>query len=436
MTDGSPFNDVEKVFRLSSLSCHEEEVPTSRWEELASSICDLFVRSRIMDVETISPRLLTRLFIVIFGCLGNDISTRKITKCNAYLTTLAQELLDSLITAFGVINTGGLLAMSLCEGSAEVPLFDLVLRESAHCIARLCDDSDDDSLSRGPLFRDALIWATNLVNFPVLRDGQQLAILHPLGLRLVEDYRCQLKTLGLKMLIHLAQEAVVASWRTTGRAEATLEALTCQRSIHSGSAQLAELTYNCISAFMSVLEPTLQKSWNSKFVDILLCDLALETSLDKRLILLRHISKSINGLGQELLVHSKRLLKAAELVLLAPRAPPYKREIYSQEHESFLLQLNILKKYVDLVAGHLHPDIVPMILPLIVAFVDLEWSRKEVDSSSSSIENMTYVIVAIFGKLAAADGIAFRDALSTCSELFPSIKPILCTSTFACLCQI
>ncbi|KAL5113040.1 hypothetical protein TcWFU_010026 [Taenia crassiceps] len=227
-------------------------------------------------------------------------------------------------------------------------------------------------------------------------------------------------------------EVVVASWRTTGRAEATLETLTSHRSIHSENAQLVELTYDCISALVSLLEPTPRRGWYSKVVDILLCDLALEVSLDKRIVLLRHISKLVDVMGQEILVHSRRLLKAAELSLLAPRAPPYKGEIHSQEHESFLLQLNILKKYVDLVADRLLPDIVPMILPLIVAFVDLEWSRKGV-YLNSSMEDMAHVITEIFGKLAAADDIAVRDTLCACFELFPSVKPILCRAT-TCLC--
>lgn len=77
-----------------------------------------------------------------------------------------------------------------------------------------------------------------------------------------------------------------------------------------------------------------------------------------------------------------------------------------------------------------------MILPLIVAFVDLEWSRKGVNSNSSSSENMAHVINEIFGKLAAADVTAVCDTLSACSELFPSIKPVLCKSTLTCLCQI
>ncbi|KAL5962086.1 hypothetical protein TSMEX_010399 [Taenia solium] len=424
------FDNIENVIRLSSLSCHEEELPTSRWEELASNISDLFIRFRNIDFEKLPHRCLVKLLIVIFGCLGNDISTRKITKCNAHLVTLAQDLLNSFISSFGVVDVDGLLAASLHECATEAPVYDFILRESAHCIARLCDDSDGGSLSRGPLFRDALVWTTCVVHFPTLRDAQQLAVLHPLSLQLIEDYRCQLKVLGLKVLIHLTQEVVVASWRTTGRAEATLESLTCQRSIHSENAQLVELTYDCISALIPLLEPTPRKRWYSKVVDILLCDLALEACLNKRIVLLRHISKLIDVLGQEILVHSRRLLKAAELSLLTPRAPPYRGEIHSQEHESFLLQLNILKKYVDLVADHLFPDIVPMILPLIVAFIDLEWSRKGVDLNSSSVENMVHIIIEILGKLAAADATMVRDTLIACSDLFPSINPVLCRSTF------
>lgn len=234
--DDCLFNDIENVISMSSLSCHEEEVPTSRWEELASNVSNLFIRFRRVDVEKLSHRSLIRLLIIIFGCLGNDTSTRKITKCDMHLVTLAHELLNSLIASFGVVDVGGFLAMSFHECPMEAPVFDLILRESAHCIARLCDDSDGGSLSRGPLFRDALIWTTSMVRFPVLRDAQQLAILHPLSLQLIEDYRCQLKVLGLKVLIHLTQEVVVASWRTTGRAEATLESLTCQRSIHTENA--------------------------------------------------------------------------------------------------------------------------------------------------------------------------------------------------------
>ena len=58
-------------------------------------------------------------------------------------------------------------------------------------------------------------------------------------------------------------------------------------------------------------------------MDILLSDLTLEASLDKRIVILNRIRSLVDDIAVEMLVHSRRLLKAAQLTLLAPRAPSY-----------------------------------------------------------------------------------------------------------------
>ncbi|VDM33814.1 unnamed protein product [Hydatigera taeniaeformis] len=436
MVDDCFVSDIENVVRLSSLPCHEEELSTSRWEELALKVRDLLIRSRRNDIKRLPYRSLIRLLIVICGCLGNELSTKKLTKCSKDLVTLAQEILDHFVTSFGVPDVGGLLAMIVPGRSVKATVFDHILLESTQCIARLSTDSSVNSLSMAPLFRDALIWATSMVRFPVLCNGQQLSTLHPLSLQLIGDYRCQLKMLGLRVLLRLAQEVVVAFWRMTGRAEATLETLTCQRSTHSENAQIVELTCSSISALISLLEPAPKKRWYSKFMDNLLCDLALETLLDKKIVLQRYVLTLVDVLGQEVLIHSRRLLKAAELSLLAPRAPPYKGEVHSQEHESFLLQLNTLSKYVRLAADRLSPDIFSMVLPILIAFVDLEWNRKGIDLNALSMENIAHVIVEIVEELAAIDAVILRDTLNMCTELSPSTRSVLYKSTSASSCEL
>lgn len=69
-----------------------------------------------------------------------------------------------------------------------------------------------------------------------------------------------------------------------------------------------------------MLEPSKREVWNNRLIDLLLSDLAPESKLERRIVLTKYVSNVIDLLGPEIMVHSRRLLKAAELNLLAPRA--------------------------------------------------------------------------------------------------------------------
>ena len=227
---------IDDVIRLASLSCHEEEIDEQQWKKIASSVRELLVHLRIAILKEISPRSLIRLLIVIFGCLGNDRSTRKIVIHDNELAQLARQSLKSILLSVKVSSVEELLMKSIKDtGSLSASVLDRIICESTNFIAHLHQGHSDDSIHRGPLFRDALIWVTGTAHYPMLSDCRYLSVLHPLCLQLVEDYRHQLKMLGLELLTHLGREISVSTWRMTGRIEATLETLACQRSIHSES---------------------------------------------------------------------------------------------------------------------------------------------------------------------------------------------------------
>uniref|UniRef100_A0A5K3FBV7 Lysosomal trafficking regulator lyst n=1 Tax=Mesocestoides corti TaxID=53468 RepID=A0A5K3FBV7_MESCO len=397
---------LDSAIQSALLPCHEEEVTASYWKKITSTLTDVF-NSFIVDSlenECLSSRSCIRL--IILAC---------------------QEVLERISIYLSAAGTEDLFKKLLLDDDqcSKTSVFDLFLREVTSCIAHQRVVENGDLISRAPLFRDAVVWVTDKVHYPVISSSQHLSILHPLALQLMEDYRSQIKLLGLRLLAHLAQEVLVASWRSTGRAEATLEVLICQRFAHSREKDLMDSTYNCIFLCLHLLEETQRKDWYNRISDILLCDLALEVCFEKKIVLLKNIARILDVLGRDVMIHSRRLLKAAEITLLAPRSPTYS----SQEHESFLRMLEIVHKFVVLGVDCLFPDLVVMVLPMIIAFIDLEWSRRQNQKDSSSLSELSRVLTEIINRIVDADPITMNSALETCSQSVPAIRLFVSTSS-------
>ncbi|VDD82924.1 unnamed protein product [Mesocestoides corti] len=420
---------LDSAIQSALLPCHEEEVTASYWKKITSTLTDVF-NSFIVDSlenECLSSRSCIRLIILACGCIGNDLSTKKLRTVDKRLSSLGQEVLERISIYLSAAGTEDLFKKLLLDDDqcSKTSVFDLFLREVTSCIAHQRVVENGDLISRAPLFRDAVVWVTDKVHYPVISSSQHLSILHPLALQLMEDYRSQIKLLGLRLLAHLAQEVLVASWRSTGRAEATLEVLICQRFAHSREKDLMDSTYNCIFLCLHLLEETQRKDWYNRISDILLCDLALEVCFEKKIVLLKNIARILDVLGRDVMIHSRRLLKAAEITLLAPRSPTYS----SQEHESFLRMLEIVHKFVVLGVDCLFPDLVVMVLPMIIAFIDLEWSRRQNQKDSSSLSELSRVLTEIINRIVDADPITMNSALETCSQSVPAIRLFVSTSS-------
>lgn len=225
-------DSVDDIIRLCSFSCHEEEIPVATWQEISSSIRNFFLRLRSEnnDFKKMPRRIFLHLLIIAFGTIGNIDSTQKIVNLDAQLFDLADEALRRVATSFNVGSIPELLKSSFESDHRDV-VYDLFLQEATRRITHLSNVSDISPLCKGPLFRDALCYATSLVEYPILNDSQQLNILHPLCLQLLEDYRNNIKRIGLKLLTHLGDQFLVSSWRISGRALATVEALKVQRMV-------------------------------------------------------------------------------------------------------------------------------------------------------------------------------------------------------------
>ena len=88
-----------------------------------------------------------------------------------------------------------------------------------------------------------------------------------------------------------------------------------------------------------------------------------------------------------------------------------------------MLQLNMIKKFVILTADHLYPDVVPMVLPLLVAFVDLEWSRDHIDKNSPSMTELASVVAEILAKMSLTA--ECHDTIAACADMAPNLQFIL-----------
>ncbi len=229
---------INSAIHASHLPSHEEEY--NSWVEIAS-----FYRKALESVHqpptnliNLPQRSLTRFSIIFFGCIGNASTTRKLNQGDTHLLSFARDVLTSVLQSFNAKDIETFLNKTVeCEKDhTKRTLFDLIIQEASVCIAHCNGDQHGSALSKGPLFRDAIISVTLAAHYPLIEGSQHLSTLHPMALQLLEDYRRPVKKCGLEMLRHLGREVFVASWRTTGRADATIETITTQRAVHSHDA--------------------------------------------------------------------------------------------------------------------------------------------------------------------------------------------------------
>lgn len=225
---------INNAIKKSQLACHEEE--NAEWSSLSSSYveCLTTLKENPTLFGNLPTNSLIRALIIAAGCIGNKQTTQKLFEPSGSLLKLAKDALNSCMNHFNFDNIESLFKMQPIDHNAlNYSIFHLFVKEATVCISHLNNNEGGCPLSRGPLYRDALIWATMRVHYPVIEDSHDLVHLHPFALQLIEDYRPSIKSAGLRMLKHMGNQILVASWRTTGRADATLELLTTQRSIHA-----------------------------------------------------------------------------------------------------------------------------------------------------------------------------------------------------------
>nr|CDS33969.1 FAD dependent oxidoreductase domain containing protein [Hymenolepis microstoma] len=420
---------IDNIIRLSSFSCHEEEVSSDTWQNLSLSINNLFANFKEAKVafDKLPRRTLIRLLVVVYGVVGNFQSSRKLTNLDREIAGLVA---DEIASSF---NTSGCLElMNASIGTDHLErevIYDLVLQETTRLITHLSNGSDISPLCKGPLFRDALLFTTLSVKYPTLGDSHQLSILHPFCLQLLEDYRINIKQCGLSLLVHLSDQFLLPTWRLSGRAMATLEALAVQRITSGQNMVFLDLVNSCSLKFIGKLEPQDSIIWAEKFMEQLLIDANIEGNQEKRLLLLNSIYNTMEILGKRISVQSKRLIEVIQNALLAPPQPAFKKDTREKEQASHLLSLKILSVFVDLTFDILYPDLIEMVVPPLSVFYELASERIKLISSNLFFESISESIVKVFAKLASPDAESFRVLLKKMSVNFPSLESIACKCT-------
>nr|VZI36315.1 unnamed protein product [Spirometra erinaceieuropaei] len=405
---------------------HEEEINESFWQKQRESYSSVLedLPSSIAPFKELPSRPSYRLLILLGGCLGNSLSTRKLCNPGDRLYQLALNTLDSLQQSIGAANIGELFRQD-DTASSRRPTFDQLLQEVSLAVsARPPNETDGSPFTKAPLLRDALIWFSLNVNYPVLCDNKQLGLLHPFALQLLEDYRPPVKSCGLQLLKHLSTEVLISSWRSSGRCEATLNVLLTLRSSYASTQTLLAEAFGCIFAFLRLLEPTEKRIWLNKLAEVLFSDLVLEAKLENRVVLTGYATTLTDLLGREIMVHSRRLLKSAELTLLAPRSSN-SANLREREHLSFSQMLACLLKFVQLSSDLLFPDLLPMVLPVLTSFVDLEWSRRGNEDVAGGLSTLSSQLTSILSLLLKQNPPEVSKVLNRCVELSPNLQPMV-----------
>ncbi|VUZ57677.1 unnamed protein product, partial [Hymenolepis diminuta] len=424
---------VEYIINLSSFSCHEEEVSSDAWQKLSSSIHSLFISLKDVkvDFKKLSSRTLVHLLLIAYGVVGNLQSSKKLINLDGKIVNLAYLVTDEIASSFNISGTLELMNTSIGNDDhvkREI-IYYLILQETTRLITHLSNGSDISPLCKGPLFRDALLFTTLSVKYPTLNDGQQLNILHPFCLQLLEDYRTNIKLCGLTLLTHLSDQFLLSSWRLSGRAMATLEALAVQRTTSGQNMMILDLINSCSLKFIRKLEREDSIIWAEKFMEQLLVDANLEGNLEKRLLLLGSIYDTMQVLDKRISIQSKRLIEVIQNALLAPPQPVYKKNMKEKEQTSYLLLLKILMTFVDLTIDILYPDLIEMVVPPLGVFYELANERIDLISDAPFLESLSKSIIEIFDKLASPNTEFFRALLTEMSVTFPSLENIICKCT-------
>ncbi|VDN97807.1 unnamed protein product [Rodentolepis nana] len=429
-------NDLEEsiagIIRLSSFSCHEEEVSSDTWQKLSLSINNLFKNLRDTNVafNELPHRSLIHLLVIVYGVAGNFQSSKKLTSLDSEIVSLTYVVVDKIASSF---NTSGCLELLNTHiGSDHLKnevIYDLVLQETTRLITHLSNGCDTSPLCKGPIFRDALLFATLSAKYPTLGDSCQLSILHPFSLQLLEDYRINIKQRGLALLLHLSDQFLLPTWRLSGRAMATLEALAIQRITSGQNMTFLDSVNSCSLQFIRKLEPQDSLIWAEKFMEQLLVDANLEGNLEKRLLLLNSILATMEILDKRISIQSKRLIEVIQNAILAPPQPAFKTDAKEKEQASHLQSLKILSVFVDLTIDILYPDLIEMVVPPLSVFYELTSERVKLTSSDPFLESISESIVKIFVKLASPDTESFRVLLKKMSLNFPSLENIACECT-------
>ncbi|VDN14331.1 unnamed protein product [Dibothriocephalus latus] len=311
---------------------------------------------------------------------------------------LASNTLDTYQQSAGIANVSQLFRQddTAAVPTTRRPSFDQLLQEVSLAVSArpTAAGGDDSPFTRAPLLRDALIWWCLNVTYPVLCDNTQLGLLHPFALQLLEDYRPAVKSCGLKLLKHLAAETLLKD------------------------------TFDSIFAFFRLLEPAEKRNWLNKLAEVLFSDLVLESKLENRIVLTGYAITLIDLLGREVMVHSRRLLKSAELTLLAPRSSN-STSLREREHLSFSRMLTCLLKFVQLSCDLLFPNLLPMVIPLLTSFVDLEWSRRNDKDVADGLNALSAQLTAILSLLLKQNPGEVSRVLSRCTKLTPHLQPVL-----------
>lgn len=102
-------------------------------------------------------------------------------------------------------------------------------------------------------------------------------------------------------------------------------------------------------------------------------------------------------------------------------------DLRKREHEAFQGTLDILRKFVTISSKKLMPDLFALVLPLLVAFVDLEWSRQSANVSDPdelvlSTDTLSDIIKTL---IALEPSGKFLEVLNQCAKTVEHLNPIL-----------
>ncbi|CAH8548405.1 unnamed protein product [Dicrocoelium dendriticum] len=398
--------EAQSLLDAANFADGEESAPQSVWSarvECYMRLCHK-VEIWLQEGADICPPP-TQLLIILGGILGNGITSAKLYTSED-LKEVVSHSLKSLQLHCGVRSIRELLLLQP-RISSHPPAETLAIQFLRLCIARVARLPTDRRLTTPwdtcPLYRDALVWLTDQLDYPEISEEEFIGAFQPLGLQLTSDYRESLQLAGFQLLQQLAHKARVADWRQNNRAEAVLFQLFEHRitSNPNSSEQVVCSAYKTMFDMVRLLPEKVRAGWNIKLTDRLLLDLIMETRKNKQATLLHLLLKQMQYLQLGFIAHSRQFFRAYSIIMLGPRTPDcLMNSVASVEQDVtvYLLMLQCVQLFLRLAWPLAGAMFLPDLIPPLVAFVDLEFERAK---QSSPVGTPPSHILPIFEQIKA-----------------------------------
>ncbi|VDP83489.1 unnamed protein product [Echinostoma caproni] len=318
-----------------------------------------------------------QVLMVIGGIIGNRETSGKLHRSNQ-LERECESLLQVVLKRQCHCTIRDLL---LCkpQPSSQPHTETLALQFLRLCVAQIARSpaqNHEEALNYRPLFRDALIWLSEQLDYPEMAGDEFIGVLQPFGLRLCGDHRPAIQLAGLKLLSGLAKKARIADWRSSNRAEAVINQLFEHRlGCGPGSSELVlDAVYKTMFMLFRLLDSSKSHTWWNKIADRLLFDIIMEGKKLRLTVLLRHMLTVIQLMKTDFAGHSRGFLHAVSVVLLGPRTPNYLKKTLpddAQDETVHSLMLQCIQQFIRFSWPIVSPTLLPSLISPLVAFVDL-----------------------------------------------------------------